>query len=241
MSPDRRRSRSITLPFFRRFWLLSALLALLASPAQAETRLILKVLGGLPLAQTVCQLLGCKVQYGLGDDLGQVYLVTAPGPLNLQLMLLIPGVLDVEVDMVGRVADAAVTGVPPALTDSTPVNYYGVTVREGYLNQPASQIVGVLSTQSTYNVHGSGVVAVIDTGVDSTHPVLQNVLLPGYDFTNNKNGADEKGDITQSTTAVIDQSTTAVVDQSTTAVIDQNTASILNQSQYEGFGHGTMV
>src|SRR5262249_36543971 len=72
-------------------------------------------------------------------------------------------------------------------------------------------------------------------------PVLQNVLLPGYDFTNNKNGADEKGDITQSTTAVIDQSTTAVVDQSTTAVIDQNTPSILNQQQYEGFGHGTMV
>jgi subtilisin family serine protease len=47
--------------------------------------------------------------------------------------------------------------------------------------------------------------------------------------------------LSQSTTAVIDQSTTAVVDQSTTAVIDQNTATYLNQTQYEAFGHGTMV
>jgi subtilisin family serine protease len=90
-------------------------------------------------------------------------------------------------------------------------------------------------------VAGTGIVAVIDTGVDTTHPVLQNVLLPGYDFTRNNNGADEKGDVTQSTTAVVDQSTTAVVDQSTTAVVDQQTASTLNQPQYAAFGHGTMT
>ena len=66
--------------------------------------------------------------------------------------------------------------------------------------------------------------------------------MPGYDFTRNEAGAaDEKGDIHQSTTAVIDQSTTAVVDQSTTAVIDSYTASQLNQPQYQAFGHGTMV
>ena len=82
----------------------------------------------------------------------------------------------------------------------------------------------------------------IDTGVDSAHPALANALLPGYDFTRNEAGAaDEKGDIHQSTTAVIDQSTTAVVDQSTTAVIDSYTASQLNQPQYQAFGHGTMV
>ena len=228
--------------FLRRALLILTVLGLLmAGPAQAQTRVILQVSGGLPLAQTVCRLLGCQVQYGLGDDSGQLYLVTSPLPLNLQLALFIPGVLDAEVDVAGKTDNATVATAPPALYDSTPVNYYGTTVREGYLNQPASQIVGVLNTQSTYGVHGSGIVAIIDTGVDTTHPVLQNVLLPGYDFTNNRSGADEKGDVTQSTTAVIDQSTTAVVDQSTTAVIDQNSASTLNQPQYEGFGHGTMV
>src|SRR5207244_1615503 len=83
--------------------------------------------------------------------------------------------------------------------------------------------------------------AVIDTGVDTNHAALQGVLLPGYDFTRNQSGANEKGDVTQSTTAVIDQSTTAVIDQSTTAVIDQHTADTLNQPQYAAFGHGTMV
>ena len=71
--------------------------------------------------------------------------------------------------------------------------------------------------------------------------MLQPVLLPGYDFTRNENGADEKGDVTQSTAAVIDQSTAAVVDQSTAAVIDGYTASTLNKPQYADFGHGTMV
>jgi subtilisin family serine protease len=71
--------------------------------------------------------------------------------------------------------------------------------------------------------------------------VLQSVLLPGYDFTRNQAGADEKGDISQSTTAVVDGSGTAVVSQSTTAVVDGGTAAVLNQPQYAAFGHGTMV
>jgi subtilisin family serine protease len=103
-------------------------------------------------------------------------------------------------------------------------------------------IIGLPATQGAFGVRGSGIVAVIDTGVDSAHPALANALIPGYDFTRNEAGAaDEKGDIHQSTTAVIDQSTTAVVDQSTTAVIDSYTASQLNQPQYQAFGHGTMV
>jgi subtilisin family serine protease len=128
------------------------------------------------------------------------------------------------------------------LYDSTPVNYYGTIVRQGYVTQPAANIIGLATTQGAFGLRGSGIVAVIDTGVDSTHPALANALVPGYDFTRNEAGAaDEKGDIHQSTTAVIDQSTTAVVDQSTTAVIDSYTAGQLNQPQYQAFGHGTMV
>src|SRR4051794_28354865 len=35
----------------------------------------------------------------------------------------------------------------------------------------------------------------LDTGVDTTHPALQGVLLPGYDFTRNRSGADETSDV----------------------------------------------
>jgi subtilisin family serine protease len=226
----------------QRAWLpLAAALLFTAAPAQADTRLIVRANGGVTLLQSVCQLFGCTVQYGLGDPNGQLFLVTTPSLLNLNLLVSLPGILDVEIDTVGQTMAATQQGAPPALLDQTPINYYGQTVREGYVLQPATHLINLAAAQSTFQVKGNGTVAVIDTGVDSSHPVLQGVLLPGYDFTRNQDGADEKGDVSQSTTAVIDQSTTAVIDQSTTAVIDPYTASQLNQPQYQGFGHGTMV
>jgi hypothetical protein len=226
----------------RHTWLaLAATLLFAAAPAHADTRLIVRAQGGATLLQSACQLLGCTVQYGLGDPNGQLFLVTTPSLLQLNLLVSLSGILDVEIDTVGQTMAATQQGAPPALYDSTPINYYGQTVREGYVLQPATQIIGLANAQNTFHVKGKGTVAVIDTGVDTAHPVLQGVLLPGYDFTRNQSSADEKGDVSQSTTAVIDQSTTAVIDQSTTAVIDPYTASQLNQPQYEGFGHGTMV
>ena len=228
-----------------------ALLA--AAQAQAQTqplRLIVRVTGGLPVMQALCPVLGCTVQYGLGDNLGQVLLITTNNPLLQTVLQTLPVIVDVETDALAQAMDATSAGqTPPSLYDSTPVNYYGTTVRHGYIAQPAVGIVGLGNAQSTFGATGSGIVAVIDTGVDTTHPVLQNVLLPGYDFTRNQAGADEKGDLDQSTTAVVDQSTTAVVDQSTTAVVDQSTTAVvdqtaaaaLNQPQYQDFGHGTMV
>ena len=223
-------------------FLVLCLLCVAVAPADAAIRLIVRVQGGAPVLQAACILLGCNVQYPLGDDQGQVFLVTAPLNLTANLLLNVPGVLNVELDSIGATTAATQAGVPAALYDATPVNYYGTTVRQGYVTQPAVNIIGLPTTQSAFGVRGSGIVAVIDTGVDSAHPALANALIPGYDFTRNEAGAaDEKGDIHQSTTAVIDQSTTAVVDQSTTAVIDSYTASQLNQPQYQAFGHGTMV
>jgi len=214
-----------------------ALLFLLLLPgahAQTATRLIIQVQGGLPVAELLCKLLGCTVQYGLGDPQGEVFLVTTPLSLPLNLYLAVPGVLDVELDQVGKAMDTASQGtVPSALYNNTPVNYYGTPVIQGYLTQPAAGMVGLPQAQSTYKVGGSGIVAVVDTGVDPTHPVLQRVLLQGYDFTRNQAGANELLDL--------NGAVPGETDQSTVAVLDASTAAYLNQPQYQDFGHGTMV
>ncbi len=223
------------------------LAAVSATPAlAASTRLIVRVNGGLPVLRSICGLVGCTVQYGLGDPDGQVFLVTVPtGPLTgtvVNALRLQAAIVTVELDVVGGILGGDTAGSPPpALTDSTPVNYYGASVRRGYVRQPAADIVGVAKTQSAYAVDGYGIVAVIDTGVDPNHPALVPVLVPGYDFTRNRDGADEKGDVTQSTAGVIDGVGPAWVNQSTVAVIDQSTAGVIDGSEYVGFGHGTMV
>ena len=224
---------------------LALILALSSSHAQAAgTRVIVRVTGGLPVIQSLCALLDCTVNYGLGDPDGQVFLITTSSPspsIFLTTLSLEPGVVAVELDVTGSILQSTSPSAPPALTDTTPVPYYGTTVSDGYVNQPASQIVRVADAQRSFQVAGSGIVAVIDTGVDPNQPVLQPVLLPGYDFTRNRNGADETGDVQQSTADVVDGVGPTYVNASTMAVIDQSTADVVDTTSYSAFGHGTMV
>src|ERR1041385_7478871 len=103
------------LAWLRQPILLAVLLCLAVSavPAHADTRIIVRVQGGQFAVQTICALLGCHVQYGLGDPLGQVFLVTSPNLLSIQLLLSIPGVLDAEIDQTGRTLAATSPGAPP--------------------------------------------------------------------------------------------------------------------------------
>jgi subtilisin family serine protease len=215
-----------------------------ASQAEAQTRLIVRDSLGLQGINLTCLLLGCKVNNSLGDPQGQLFVVTFPSILNpvtalLKLNLQL-GIVDVEIDQTVKTLDAYAGPAPSYLTDKTPASYYGATVWHGYVAQPANTLIRTGYTQSAFHATGSGVtVAVIDTGVDPTNPVLQNLLVSGYDFTRNANGGSEKSDVSASPD--LSQAQTSQVNQRTVAVLDQRTVAVLDGSQYSAFGHGTMT
>ena len=223
-------------------------LALLsAKPAAADNRFIVRTNLGQQLLSTVCALQGCTVVRALDGTLNQVFLLTAPNAVDPTLLLntlnATPGILNAELDQVLSLVGGQnkLTTIPAGLSDSSPAQYFGASVWDGYANQPAAQKVRVAEAQNTFQVSGAGIVADIDTGVDPNHPALQGALLPGYDFTRNQANGSEMTDFTQPppsgnapAPAQVNQSTAAVLDQSTAAVLDGNT-------QYAAFGHGTMV
>ncbi|MGC2197450.1 MAG: S8 family serine peptidase [Terriglobales bacterium] len=224
---------------------LFVLLASLCAPAaQAQTRVIVRDSLGLPGINLSCLLAGCNVATGLGDPDGQLFLVTFPTILDpvtsLLRLSLQTGILSVEIDQVVNTQQAYADGTPAYLTDEQPVSYYGTTVWHGYIAQPGNQLIRTNQTHSAFNAAGAGVtVAVIDTGVDPTHPVLKAVLVNGYDFTRNVTGGSESADVNASPDTSSGQA--GEVNQRTVAVLDQRTVAVLDGSNYSAFGHGTMT
>jgi subtilisin family serine protease len=190
----------------------------------------------------------------LDGSVNRTFLVTSTGNLisnllgflgNLLEQLL--GIESVEADQLLALPQPSATTIPSGLYDNAPVNYYGTIVTHGYAAQPATQIIRLTDAQNGFNVAGSGIVAVIDTGVDINHPVLVPVLLPGYDFTRNQPGASEWLDVPQLQGSTISTNggsgQPAFVQQSSVAILDQSSVAILDQggSSNTDFGHGTMT
>lgn len=188
--------------------------------------------------------------------------VTSHCPLSTTMVRAIeaePGVLELEPDVEHSASEANASSTAKAalesLTDQLElklsVPFFGSMVREAYVNQPATRMVGLASALQQFGTGASAVVAIIDTGVDPRHPALRNVLLPGYDFTRELPQADEWADLDPATAAALDQSTVAILDQkntpvrlnqSTVAILDQSTVAILDGTRLPAaFGHGTMV
>ncbi len=228
----------------RMLWALLVFFGLWSSPASADNRFIVRDPSGLASLQQVCLVLGCQISGGLDGSLGKLFLVTAPDFIDpnafLQTLRSQPGITHVELDALLKVMQATAAAPPSGLWDNTPVVYFGVIVIHGYVSQPAISITRLPDTQTTFSVSGAGTVAVIDTGVDPTHPVLQSVLVPGYDFTRNIAGsASELPDVNQSSNG--SGASPAMVNQESAAILDPVSALNLGQPQYRAFGHGTMV
>ena len=225
--------------------ILVALAALGAKPAEAQNRYIVETSGGLGSVLNLCSLLGCQVEGSLDGPIGQTFLVTSTnlisGVLNFVESLL--GIKSIEQDRLLPIPIHPFNTIPPGLSDTTPVNYYGSVVSHGYAAQPAAQIIRLSDAQRGFGISGAGIVAVIDTGVDTTHPVLRPVLLAGYDFTRNQPGASEWLDVPllNGSTTNSEDPDPVVVQQSSAAILDQSSAAILDGGPYSAFGHGTMT
>ena len=241
----------------RRMWLIAAAFLAFAAPARADNRIIVRTTLGLQGLQGVCDTLSlpllppvCTVVGGLGDPLNQLFVVSTPlDPTSLlNILSTVQGIADAEIDQLISLIGALnhVTTPPAALSDNTPFAYYNSTVWNGYANQPAATIVGVPGAHVQFS--GSGTVADIDTGVDPNHPAFAGVLLQGYDFTRNQQGASELNDLSPTdfpsfpTPCPPSSCPPAQVNQSSAAFLDQSSAAFLDTNlKYAAFGHGTMV
>lgn len=220
-----------------------------------------------------------NANYGLNvvrtlDSAGNVQLASFPDNTSLSNFLKAaasdPLIVSAEVDRITNVVEsdpsstaniiAAATYLDPLVPGSPlPVNYYGNTVLQGYVQQPAATLIRVPDAQGAFGI-GNTIVADIDTGVDATHPALQNVFVSGYDFIANQPGIpSDFADLNQSTVVLLDQtqppqviptvpqsvtlnqSTVVLLDQSTVVLLDQSTVVLLDSGIPAAFGHGTMV
>ncbi len=236
------------------FVILLVLFSLGAPAASAQNRYIVRTSGGLGSVLRLCLSANCQVQGSLDGSVNHTFLVTSSGNLISNLLGFVGNLLEellgiesVEADQLLALPQPSASTIPAGLYDNAPVNYYGAIVTHGYAAQPATQIIRLTDAQNGFNVTGSGIVAVIDTGVDVNHPVLYPVLLPGYDFTRNQPGASEWLDVPQLQGSTIPTNggsgQPAFVQQSSVAILDQSSVAILDQggSSYTDFGHGTMT
>jgi subtilisin family serine protease len=233
----------------RRLLLVAAVVVLMlagANPAAAQQRFIVRTNGGLSSVLNLCLSAGCQVQGSLDGSLGQTYLVTSTGNLLealvggiVNLLEALLGIQSIEPDQLLPIPLPAINNAPYGLRDTALVNYYGSLATHGYAAQPATQIIRLTDAHQGFGVSGTGIVAVIDTGVDTTHPVLVPVLLPGYDFTRNQAGASEWLDMPQEGTTPTEPD--GAVQQQSAAILDQQSAAILDGKPCGAFGHGTMT
>jgi subtilisin family serine protease len=229
-------------------WILFLILLMAAvQPASAQQRVIVRDKLGASALNLTCALLHCKVSANLGDPSGQLFLITVDNSVNLTSflsgLLNHVGIVDAELDRQLFLIGGTAGPIPESLLDQTPIPYYGASVWRGYVNQPAAQIVRVLDAQTTFRVGGAGTVAMIDTGVDTQHPALVPVLVPGYNFIDNNTNADETSNVNQSSAALLDGGSPepVFVNSSTVAILNQSSAALLDGGGNSAFGHGTMT
>ena len=213
-------------------------------------------------AREIAARYGLTVQRSWAADSHLSYAVSAPQPLASSILAHLKnesGVIAVEVngELHTSEADASSRAMAtPEVLGSwfwkrDRADFFGTLVQAGYVQQPGAVIVRADEAQRLFG-KGSGVVAIIDTGVDPNHAALRDVLVPGYDFTRDRSDTvSELLDLDPATAAALQQSTVEILDAGRPSVqLNSTTVAMLSQSTVEildgkglpsAFGHGTMV
>ncbi|MEZ5353837.1 MAG: S8 family serine peptidase [Bryobacteraceae bacterium] len=240
-----------------------------AIPSWAETRYVVEAAPGTNVA-VLGPRYGFSIVATAKESTEDIYTIATAEPLTADALKRLShekGITEVEAnhelesaewEESGSRRPAALEPLGNAFASKAAVDYYGNRVRASYSGQRAAQIIALPEALRTFGA-GGGVVAIIDTGVDTAHPALRGALVPGYDFTRDRPDtvselydldASQREGLTQSTVEILDQSTVeildsrffvAMLDQSTVEILDQSTVEILDGKLPKAFGHGTMV
>jgi len=235
------------------------LLALVGGSVFAGPNYILKTKG--TSLQAVANSHGLTVQRQLFSNgnvaVGVVSVPDNADPGLASAMAADPNVIRFSADRVLSAKSPAIPTLDQAVTNLqawllSMQNYQQKT--NSFFSQPAFKLIGAPSAGQ-----GKGVtVAVIDTAVDPTHPLLAGKLVAGADCVGSIGGACVGGipsifnDATldqstviileQSTVIILEQSTVIILEQSTVIILESNTAAALAGQQLPAdMGHGTMV
>jgi subtilisin family serine protease len=256
------------------------LLTMLAACASwAQNHYIVRLWSG--DIHSVAKTTGMQVVASLGGSANGLYVLNSPLSASSATNLLRsnPTVVSVEVDeplALPETVKTAFTYVPNLASVASWIGPYvnkfqtdpatGAKEWSAYLNQPAISDIHLNAARSIAT--GKGTVAILDTGIDFTHPAFGGSVVWGWDFVNNLPGGYAtpfdlpfNSNLSQSSSSILDRNTSPILDdasslvlnQSTTPILDDDSSLVLNQSTtpiLDGlsgakpssrFGHGTMV
>ncbi len=143
---------------------------------------------------------------------------------------------------------SAMSDLQTAFSRNLPINFFGVTAPQGAITQAP---LGFVSANLSWNMQGlgGGTVAVIDTGVDRSHPFFAGRLLTGIDYLTPGGTGSELTGLPADVLAFINPTTTPLLRTQITH-LSNGTAPLLPVGSAAnpvyaripiGLGHGTMV